>query len=111
MKEVPSLQATYFSEPVNGTYYTLGIRSVDHDGGKIIGRWGKGQFMGHSLYSGWLHWNGQASTIYFDMVFDVCNLQSDDRSFNRLYGTIRGVVDAESYPIVFNKSKDEIVEG
>ncbi|NWC73392.1 hypothetical protein HX823_04795 [Pseudomonas sp. P7759] len=111
MKDVPNLQGTYFSEPVNGTYYTLGIQSVDHDGGKIVGLFGKGRFLGHSLSSGWLQWYGEASTIYLNMVFDKCNLRSDDKTFNRLYGTVSDIYDQEIHPIVFNKNKDEIVDG
>ncbi|MGQ7860675.1 hypothetical protein ACUN0G_15440 [Pseudomonas sp. 32A] len=111
MKEITNLQGSYFSEPVNNTYYTLFIKSADWDEGTIIGRYGKGQWLGHSLYSGSLHWTGESSNIWLDMIFDKCTLRCDDKNFNRLYGTVQGVYESEGHTIVFNKAKDEIVQG
>lgn len=119
MKHVTNLEATYYSEPINQTYYTFKLTSVDWGSGKIIGQCGKGQYLG-SDFTGWMDWNKGVPpyvvAIYFEADNEMCELKSDDDSFDRLYGELgqypkkiasppdfpKG---GETYTIVFNKDK------
>lgn len=118
MRHVTQLEATYYSEPINETYYTFKLTSVDHNSGKIIGQCGKGQYLG-SDFTGWLGWQGGVPpyTVFIDFEADgeSALLYSDDKEFDRLYGKLyRAGKSAslpdfpkgdEQYDIVFNKDK------
>jgi hypothetical protein len=109
-KENPPLQATYFSDVVDGDYYTVGITFADYDQGTIKGRWGKNRFLGHSLErSGYHRTEGTKTEIGLDFIYHKCELKADDFTYNRLYGKIVDRITEESRDIVFNKAKDEIV--
>lgn len=111
-KENPALQGDYFSEPINDTYYTAYIVFADYDTGEIKGRWGKGQYLGHSMAaSGYSRESGTTSHITLDFVFEKCALVATDYTYSRLSGTITEVNTGNVKDIVFNKSKNNFTNG
>jgi hypothetical protein len=119
VNHVTELEATYYSEPINDSFYTFKLTSADHHSGKLAGVSGKGQFLGETL-DGWFSWeNGVLPykvNIYFDDHAEVAYLLCDDKKFDRLYGKLKKYpkpvmappdfpVGDEIYDIVFNKDK------
>ncbi|MGR3889197.1 hypothetical protein [Pseudomonas sp. 1152_12] len=113
-KENPALQGDYFSEPINGTYYTIYIVFADYDSGTIQGRWGKGAYLGHSLgVSGYRRADdGHTTDMTLNFIFEKCVLQATDYSYSRLSGELISTVTNQSLgTIVFNKSKTNWTNG
>lgn len=111
-KENTALQGTYFSEGVNGTYYTFHITFADYDTGVIRGRWGKGRFLGHSMGRSGYHRaaDGKTTDMTLNFIFEKCVLVATDYKYNRLTGDLVNMFNDEVIlSIVFNKSKDQIV--
>jgi len=113
-KENPALQGTYFSETVNGTYYTFHIIFADYDTGVIRGRWGKGRFLGTSMGRSGYHRadDGKTTDMTLDFIFEKCLLVATDYNYNKFTGNLINMFNDEViFSITFNKSKDQIVSG